>query len=130
MKTVSVLLATAALLLFAGLAFAAPAELEIISPKEGGTISPTPGLGSVVLVEFRVKNFKLVDYNENTAVNDNEGHLHVQLDNNPYTTHTSKARFVFGGLAPGTHTVTLELHRNDHSPLTKPVKKTVTFTVR
>jgi len=59
-----------------------------------------------------------------------KGHIHIQLDENPYSTiHTALNVFVFAGVKPGTHKVELELVHGDHTPLKAKVEKEVEFTV-
>lgn len=117
-------------LLTAGTALAAAPELEILSPKEGSTIHPDPKLGAVLVTEFEVKNFKIVDFTKVTAVEPGQGHIHIWLDNQPFSTiHTASKVSVFGRVTPGKHTITLELVNNNHTPLEPKVVKTVHFTM-
>jgi hypothetical protein len=45
-----------------------------------------------------------------------QGHLHYQVDDGPVIA-TTAPKLSFHGLKPGTHTVTVALAANDHSPL-------------
>jgi len=117
-------------LLTAEAAWAAAPELDILSPREGGTIHPDPKLGAVVVTEFEVKHFKIVDFTGVTIQEPGVGHILIRLDNQPFSTiHTESKISVFGQVTPGKHTVTLELVNNDHTPLKPRVIKTVHFTV-
>jgi uncharacterized protein DUF6130 len=119
------LVATAVLLPSGPIAYASDRELVVESPRDGGTIS-----GGVVVVKFDVKNFKIVDFTKDTAISEGQGHIHIQLDDNPYSTiHTASDVFVFAGVKPGKHKVRLELVHSDHTPLKTGVEKTVEFTV-
>lgn len=126
MRTAGALLCVAAIVLFlSGRAWAAGPELAIESPKEGDSMR-----GGLVVVEFAVKNFKIVDFTKDTAVSESKGHVHIQLDENPYSTiHTASNVFVFAGVKPGKHKIELELVHSHHTPLKTQVEKTVDFTV-
>lgn len=96
------------------------ATVSIISPVQGQVIS-----GSTVMVELSAANIGLAAPN-GTAV-EGEGHFHVWIDDanekrGPMTT------FTYNDVAPGQHTIKVELHRGDHS-LYEGTAKTVTFTV-
>jgi uncharacterized protein DUF6130 len=126
MKRAAMFLALAAMLLLMGpLAYAADQELIVESPTDGGTIS-----GGVVVVKFDVKNFRIVDFTKDTAVSEGKGHIHIQLDDNPYSTiHTASNVFVYAGVKPGRHKLRLQLVHSDHTPVKTGVEKTVEFTV-
>ncbi len=109
-------------------ALAAAPEITILSPKEWSTIHPDPKIGAVVVAEFEVKDFKIVDFTKVTAVEPGEGHIHIWLDNQPFSTiHTASKVSVFGRVNPGKHTITPELVNNNHTPLEPKVIKTVHF---
>lgn len=129
MKKISVLLSVVTLLVCgAGAAFAAGPELVVLSPTDGSTIHPDPKLGPVVVVQFEVKNFNIVDFTKVTAVDETQGHIHIWLDNQPFNTiHTTSDVWVFGGVKPGKHTLTLELVHSNHTPLEHKVIKTIHF---
>lgn len=42
---------------------------------------------------------------------------------------TAEPVWVFGGVKPGKHTLSVEVVHNNHTPLNPPVKKTITFTM-
>jgi hypothetical protein len=111
-----------------GPALAADLEVNIAGLKDG-IVHPHPQLGPVVIVTLATNGFQLKDFTKATAVNDREGHLHIWLDNQTFNTLTSEPAWVFGGVTPGTHTLNVELVRNNHTPLSPPVKKTITFTM-
>jgi hypothetical protein len=124
-KAASSLSVTATVLFLATLVGAAGPELAIQSPKPGETIR-----GGLVVVKFAVKDFKIVDFTKDAAVSETKGHVHIQLDENPYSTiHTASNVFVFAGVKPGKHKIELELVHGDHTPLKTQVEKTVEFTV-
>ncbi len=126
MKKVGVLASVLAVLLFAaGPALAAGPEIEIQSPKDGDTIH-----GGLVVVKYAARNFKIVDFTKDPAVSESKGHIHIQLDENPYNTiHTISNVWVFAGVKPGKHTLKLELVHSDHTPLKKKAEKSIAFTV-
>ncbi len=104
-------------------------QLEVVSPAPGATVAPHPQLGSIVIVQLKVKDFKLADFTKATMPKIGEGHIHIQLDDQAYNTHISDSVWVFGGVKPGMHTLTVELVNNNHTPLNPRVKQTVPFTM-
>ena len=126
MRRISMLLMLVGMLVFAvGPALAATPEIIVESPKDGGTIQ-----GGLVAVKYAVKNFKIVDFTKDPSVSETQGHIHIQLDQNPANTiHTVSNVWVFAGVKPGPHTLKLWLVHSDHSPLKEKVEKTLDFTV-
>ena len=126
MRRISMLLMLVGMLVFAvGPALAATPEIVVESPKDGGTIQ-----GGLVAVKYAVKNFKIVDFTKDTAVSETKGHIHVQMDDNPYSTiHNVSNVWVYAGVKPGPHTLKLWLVHSNHTPLKSPVEKTINFTV-
>jgi hypothetical protein len=72
-----------------------------------------------------------------------EGHFHYFIDIEPPTApgiaaapdegvwaHTANTTYTFINVMPGTHTFSVELVNNDHTPLNPPVVATATVTVR
>lgn len=120
-----------ALVLLVGLvgpALAADLEVSIVGLKDG-VVHPDAKLGPVVIVSVAAKDFQLKDFTKATDVNDREGHIHIWLDKQAFNTLTSEPVWVFGGVKPGKHTLSVELVHNNHTPLTPPVKKVITFTM-
>jgi hypothetical protein len=111
-----------------GPALAADLEVNIAGLKDG-VVHPHTQLGPVVIVTLATNGFQMKDFTKATAVNDDEGHVHIWLDNQTFNTLTSEPAWVFGGVTPGKHTLNVELVRNNHTPLSQPVKKTITFTM-
>jgi hypothetical protein len=112
----------------AGPALAADLEVSVAGLKDG-VVQPHAQLGPVIIVTLATNGFQMKDFTKSTAVNDREGHVHIWLDNQTFNTLTSEPAWVFGGVAPGKHTLNVELVRNNHTPLSPPVKKTITFTM-
>ena len=131
MKKVRVLLSVMVTLLFvAGTALAAGQEIIVLSPKDASTVHPDAKLGPVVVVQYEVKNFTIVDFTKVTAIDESQGHIHIQLDNQPFTTiHNASNVWVYGGVKPGKHALTLELVHSNHTPLENRVVKTIHFTM-
>ena len=83
-----------------------------------------------VIIQYRVENFRILPVFGPDAVNvsPRAGHLHVTVDNLPW--HWADASdtktIVVVGLAPGQHSVTIELADPNHKVL---AAQTVTFTV-
>jgi hypothetical protein len=124
----SVLGALVFLLGLTGPALAADLEVNIVGLKDG-VVHQHPQLGPVVIVALATNGFQLKDFTKATAVNEREGHMHIWLDTQTFNTLTSEPAWVFGGVTPGPHTLNVELVHNNHTPLSPPVKKTITFTM-
>jgi uncharacterized protein DUF6130 len=126
MRKVGAFIALLAMALFAvGSASAAAPLLDIQSPTDGLTIH-----GGLVVVKYDVKDFKIVDFTKDPAVSETQGHIHIQLDQNPVNTiHTISNVWVFAGVKPGEHTLRVWLVHSDHSPLKDKVEKSIRFTV-
>jgi photosystem II stability/assembly factor-like uncharacterized protein len=116
---------------------AAAPTLSIIVPKDGAVLS-----GGDVTVSVNVNNFKLVD-KLGQANLPGEGHIHYFLDVTPPTVPdkpaaTAAGTFVataatshtWSNLAPGNHSLSVELVNNDHTPLSPPVVATVNINVK
>ena len=118
---------------------AGPAKLVIDSPRDGGTVQLTPGLGPVAIIKFHAENFKIENLAGHDAMHhegamagmgDNAGHVHVTLDDNSwYWVHSNSDPVVIAGLSAGSHKVSLELVGAGHKPLNPPTKQTVSFTM-
>lgn len=109
--------------------------LTITSP---GTMVPTPGN---VTVTVRATNFKIVDKQGQTKVT-GEGHIHYYMDVDAPTAqgqpaipasgvwaHVSSTDYTFTNVSAGTHTISVELVNNDHTPLNPPVVQKISITV-
>jgi hypothetical protein len=76
-------------------------------------------------VEAMVKGLTLVDPGMvNEKPMKNQGHLHYQVDDGPIIA-TTATKLSFHGLKSGSHTITVMLAANDHSPLGPQQKLTV-----
>ncbi|HEX7475422.1 MAG TPA: PQQ-binding-like beta-propeller repeat protein [Dehalococcoidales bacterium] len=106
-----------------------------ISPKDGATVT-----SGNVTVSAQVFNFNIVDKLGQAAAA-GEGHLHFFMDVDAPTTQgqpavtaqgtyaaTNATTYTWQNVTPGTHTFSVELANNDHTPLNPPViaKSTVT----
>ncbi len=99
----------------------AKADFDVISPKDGESIT-----GDSVTVTLEPIN--VVVKPAGGAPRTGEGHFHITLDTGNYQpTYTTSRPLT--GLSPGQHTITVELQNNDHSPMSPPLVKKVTFTV-
>ncbi len=94
-----------------------------------------------ITVSAMALNFNLVDKLSQASVA-GEGHLHYFMDVDAPTTPnqvavpatgayiaTANTSYTFQNVAPGTHTFSVELVNNDHTPLTPPVVAKVTVNV-
>jgi uncharacterized protein DUF6130 len=126
MRRISMLLMLLGMLVFAvGPVVAAAPEIDVTSPKDGAALE-----GGLVAVKYQVKNFKVVDFTKDQTINETQGHIHIQLDDNPLSTiHTSADTYLYAGVKPGQHTLKLWLVHSNHTPLKTPVETTVHFTM-
>ncbi len=110
--------------------------LNITSPANGASIS-----SGNILVNAAVTNFNVVDKQGQPNVS-GEGHLHFYMDVDAPTTpnvpavpatgtwaHVSGTFYTFTGVTPGTHTISVQLVNNDHSPVVPLVIVKITVTV-
>ncbi|MBX9771208.1 MAG: hypothetical protein K2X29_07540 [Candidatus Obscuribacterales bacterium] len=103
--------------------------LSILKPVQGETF----GKESIVL-DIAVDNFELVvpEPHFGGPTNKPKGHLHIYLDSNPLIA-TSSTRIMFGTnsdgnlMAPGWHSLIVELVDEDHNVLAERVYKQVQF---
>lgn len=105
----------------------APA-VKIISPLNRASLP----IGSIA-VSIQASNFNVVDKQGQPSVA-GEGHIHYYLDVVPPTTPgqpaippsgaiwatTANTSFTFNNVSAGTHTISVELVNNDHTPLVPP----------
>jgi plastocyanin len=136
----ALLLLMAMLAAFAGCATQQPSPMiTITSPQNGATVQA----GSVP-VTVQVSNFNIVD-RQGQANAAGEGHVHFYLDAGtvPQTpgqpaipsnaqvqwAHVSGTSYTFTGVAPGTHTIAVQLANNVHTPVIPLAYQTVTVTV-
>ncbi len=110
--------------------------VTIVKPEDGSSAS-----AGNLTVSVAVSNFNLVDKLGKTNVQ-GEGHLHYYLDVAAPTSAgkpaipqegsiwaaTADTTHTFSNVSPGTHTISVELVNNDHTPLSPPVVETVTIT--
>jgi hypothetical protein len=98
------------------------AQLKILSPKEGQTIT-----GGTVTVVVSLNDAKIVKP-VSTVLKPNEGHIHVSLDG-ALLTMTASLRTVVP-VTPGHHVVEVDFVANDHGPFNPPVVAVVSFDVK
>ncbi len=99
---------------------AASPSLTITSPTDGQEFNPeTTSLD----VTFVVQNFTVA-----TAGN-GDGHIHYTIDSGSVVMKYDTDPISLTGLAPGTHTVYMELVDDNHQPLNPAVNQTVSFTI-
>jgi outer membrane protein assembly factor BamB len=117
----------------------AAAPVVTLKPIDGSTIP-----AGDITVSALALNFKLVGKQGQANVQ-GEGHLHYFMDVDAPTAqgqpaippsgsnwaHTDAETYTFKNVPPGTHTFSVELVNNDHTPLSTPVvaRSTVTLTV-
>ncbi len=107
-----------------------------ISPADGAKVT-----SGDVTVSAQVFNFNIVDKLGQPAVA-GEGHLHFFMDVDAPTTQgqpavtapgtyaaTKDTSYTWHNVTPGTHTFSVELANNDHTPLAQPVVAKSTVTV-
>jgi len=109
--------------------------VKIVSPTTGTSIA-----AGDLAVTAEAVNFNLVD-KIGQANTPGEGHLIYYLDTAPPATAgqpattdssspaaSSQTTYTWKNVAPGTHTLSVQLVNNDNTPLEKPVVQTVTIT--
>ncbi len=106
----------------AGAAGAGAPSLTIVSPAEGAGLSESDVAVSVKVSSFTIKGAA-------GANQPNEGHLHMTLDGGALTMVYGGSHTI-SGVPEGKHILAVELVNNDHSSLSPPVKKEVSFTTR
>lgn len=104
-------------------------SLTILSPA--GALNSAKTVNSSFVVTFIVTNFLLVQPNgQPNALN--YGHIHVIVDGK-YWSIWASPNGIGLTLPAGQHTIALELHNNDHSPVIdtagQPIMKSITITV-
>jgi plastocyanin len=105
-----------------------PPSAVILTPRDNGVVD-----GNSITVTVQVVNFNLVD-KLGQANAPREGHIHYFLDVDAPTaqgqpavtapgTYAASAAtsYTWQNVAPGTHTLSIELINNDHTPLETPV---------
>ncbi len=113
--------------------------LKITSPSNGATLKTGD-----ITIKVDVTNFKVVDKQGQANVT-GEGHLHYYMDVTPIPSaagqpaipsdtnatwaHVSDTSYTFRNVPPGTHTFTVQLVNNDHTPVVPTVSDMVTVTV-
>jgi hypothetical protein len=115
----------------------ASAPALTIKPDNGATVTS----GNVTISAMAFK-FNIVD-KQGQANAAGEGHLHYFMDVDAPTTpgtpaipssgtwvHTTANSYTFTNVAPGTHTFSVELVNNDHTPLNPPVVQKITVNVQ
>jgi hypothetical protein len=112
--------------------------INIVTPQAGAMLTPNADRG--VTVAFTVANFTLKGPGTCGSVTDSCGHVHLLIDGakctppgQPYNNAgaASPITALFGSCPTlaGSHTITLELHRDDHTPISTPVSSSITVTV-
>ncbi|OGN93026.1 MAG: hypothetical protein A2Z75_07950 [Chloroflexi bacterium RBG_13_50_10] len=115
---------------------AAAPGVSIVSPINGASLP-----AGDVNVTVSVSNFNVVD-KQGQANIAGQGHIHYFLDVVAPTTagvpavpasgtwaHVSALTNTFSNVEPGTHSISVELVNNDHTPLTPPVVANITIGV-
>ncbi len=113
-----------------------PPNLVIASPRDGDTLP-----AGDITVTASVTNFNIVDKQGEANVQ-REGHLHYYLDVDAPTTagqpaipaggtwaHVASTTYTFTNVAPGMHSISVELVNNDHTPLDPPVVARIMISV-
>ncbi|MBI4287025.1 MAG: hypothetical protein HY671_01190 [Chloroflexi bacterium] len=127
MKNTFLMVAILALAIVSGPAV----QSQVVGAPTVQIVSPMPGamvMGPDVTFTFQVTNFVLAPAEIGMPPIPGHGHFHVLLDGT-LVGIVGVGTHALMGLMPGMHTVKVELHQNNHLPLTPPVEASVTFTV-
>ena len=111
--------------------------IQITAPADGSTLS-----AGDITVSVQVSDFNLVDKKGETNVA-GEGHIHYFIDVDAPTIQgtpavtaagtyaaTSATSYIWPNVMPGTHTLSVELVNNNHTPINPPVVATVKVTAK
>jgi hypothetical protein len=113
-------------------------RIEILRPRDGQTVD-----GRAATVSVSVKGFKVVNQRVRPPFPPpvaGKGHVHFYLDTKKLpTTHSppatgtyrsmSDTTYTWTGVAPGRHSLAVQLVGKDHAPLSPPVKDRITVDV-
>jgi hypothetical protein len=111
--------------------------IAILSPGSGGALNNNKTVNPTFLVSFLVHNFTLVNPGTTSDINTtttgpngrpNEGHIHVFVDNAYFTIWTSLNGIPLT-LAPGGHTIRLDLVNDFHQEFSPGINATTAVTV-
>lgn len=113
-------------------------SVTILSPMDGSTVT-----AGNVTVGISVSNFNIVDKQGQASV-PGQGHVHYYMDVSPIPNtpgqpaipananavwaHVAATSYTFTNVPPGTHTFTVQLANNDHTPVQPPAVASVTVT--
>lgn len=100
-----------------------PVSVKIVSPMNGATVA-----GPDVTFMFEVTGLTLAPNEIGMLPVPGHGHMHIYLDG-LFKGTVGTTAFTLMGVAPGMHTVRVDLHENNHALLMPPVEASVTFTV-
>lgn len=108
-------------------------NIAILSPGSGAVLNKNQTVNPSFLVSFLVNNFTLVQPGTNTNVNTttaghNEGHIHVFVDG-VYVTIWASINGIPLNLAPGAHTIRLDLVNDYHQEFSPGINATTTVNV-
>jgi hypothetical protein len=110
-------------------------SIAILSPGSGAVLNKNQTVNPSFLVSFLVNNFTLIQPGTNTNVNTttpnpvhNEGHIHVFVDG-VYVTIWASVNGIPLSLAPGTHTIRLDLVNDYHQEFNPGINATTTVNV-
>jgi hypothetical protein len=100
-------------------------SIGLVAPADSSTVSST------FYASFFVKNFTIVNPGSQvyTSPINNQGHLHVFLDNNYYTLWAQASAIPFVNIPAGSHTFRIELVNDTHAPFSPDVNITRSVTV-
>lgn len=77
-------------------------------------------------------NHELADFRTNTEAKEGQGHIHIWLDTDPANPKlayklVNGEPVIFDNVAPGDHTLTVQLVGNNHKPVAPEFKQVITF---
>ena len=116
-----------------------PPHVVITQPRDGITVP-----AGNIMVSVQISNFNLANKQLGQANVSHEGHIHYFLDVAPPPAQgqpaippsgsvwaaTANTTYTFTNVTSGTHTISVELVNNDHTPLDPPVVSSVAITVQ
>lgn len=125
--TVATILVFAAVLLIPPAGAQTVPSIQIVSPRTASVS------GSMMVVEVRVQNFFLNPLAIGKAARPGEGHWHIYVDGKLAGLSADEVVSVpndtYPALAAGKHTIKVELHNNDHTPVIGAGSSEITVTI-
>lgn len=127
MRNWCLLLAFAACLIFAGCSTGGSAQTGAAAHDHKPTLDVKLDISGRQITVKVISDMRISAEHVGQTRAQGEGHIHMYLDDGEKTIVTGGEQ-TFKDLAPGTHTLKISLHNNDHTPY--DVTKTMNFEIK